>query len=212
MRLLSVLLFCLPALSWAQSYDLEIINTTTEIELEGLSSVEATQDNLTPVELNLRMELLQLSAPASWEIILCSPNFCAAPGEYDMLYQLDSAQHGIVKISFSPGLENGAASGVWVITDQDQQSNTDTINVSASTLVGVESPTSPEIQISSDNYGIDVRLPGADRFELISISGQLIATSNHPDHARFQRPDRSAQQYFVIGYLDNRKLVRRILF
>lgn len=212
MRSLAVLLFCLPTLSWAQSYDLQIINTTTEIELEGLSSVEATQDNLTPVELNLRMELLQLSAPASWEIILCSPNFCAAPGEYDMLYQLDSAQHGIVKISFSPGLENGAASGVWVITDQDQPSNTDTINVSASTLVGVESPTSPEIHISSDNHGIDVRLPGAERFELISISGQLVATSGQPNHARFQRPDRSGQQYFVVAYLDNRKLVRRILF
>lgn len=212
MRLVAIILILFPVLGLAQSYDLEIINTTTEIELEGLSSVEATQDNLTPSELNLRMELLQLSAPASWEIILCSPNFCAAPGEYDMLYQLDSAQHGIVKISFSPGLENGAASGVWVITDQDQPLNTDTINVSASTLVGMERPTSLEIQISSDNHGIDVRLPGAERFELISISGQLVATSGQPDHARFLQPDRSAQQYFVIAYLSNRKLVRRILF
>jgi len=209
----AICLAILPSAMLAQSYDLQIINTSTEMELEGLSSVEAVQENFTDQELNLRMELLEISAPLTWEITLCSPNFCATSGEYDMLYQLDSAQHGIVKVSFSPGLETGSAAGKWVMTNVDQPSETDTIDVSASTLVSLDDLNKiREVRILNVGSGVTIETNGIFSVNVISRDGRLIESHQGNSEILLTSQTRSPSVYFLEITTDTRRLVRRVLF
>ncbi|MFT5055087.1 MAG: hypothetical protein ACI97X_002122, partial [Oceanospirillaceae bacterium] len=139
MKGLATVIFTLLSVSAiGQSNSISVDSEDIVAILETTTSVEAIQSNLTNAELDLRMEVLDVSAPSDWDIFLCTPTFCSAPGEFDVLYGLDPLQAAQVKVSFSPGSTLGSATAKWVISDVNDPLSTDTFSISASTLVGAE--------------------------------------------------------------------------
>ena len=172
--LITVLLVSIALPCWAQSYSIAIDSEDVLATLEMTTSVEAIQSNLINSNLDLRMELLDVSAPPEWDIFLCTPTFCAAPGETDILYGLDSGQAAQVKVSFSPGSAHGSATAKWVISDVNDTLSTDTFNISASTLVGVKDPSRfRSIVISKTLNGIQIT-GELNRVEVISMTGKIM--------------------------------------
>lgn len=162
---------------WSQSYSIVIQSETVVPELETTTSVMAIHENLTNSDLNIRMELLDIIAPTEWEILMCTPTICGAPGEYLLDYQLSPMQSAQIRLLFAPGTTTGEATARWVITDLDAPINTDTFNITASTLVGVtEDVLAPTVIIKQSQETIRIEAIGIQTVEVYSITGDLIST------------------------------------